>query len=174
MTIAELRDLFEYNRWAHKKTLDAAALLGAEKYSQPANGSAISLRAVLQNLLAEEVVWLSRWEGHSLADIPDYSECADTNALMERWRYLWKRQTSFIESLVEDDLGNPIHIRTRNGIETVQPLGETLAHVVNQATYLRGEAAVLIRQLGGTSPAVDLFTYRLASGSDAGDARIAP
>ena len=74
----------------------------------------------------------------------------------------------------EDDLGNPIAIRMNNGIETVQPLGDTLTHVVNHATYLRGEAAVLIRQLGGTAPAVDMFTYRLDSGSDGAEARIVP
>ena len=173
MNISELRDLFEFNRWAQEKTLDAAALLGPEKFSDTTSGS-ISLRSVLQKLLAEEVIWLARWEGHSLAEIPDYSECADTAALMERWTYLWKRQASFIESVIEDDLGNPIHIRLKTGIETVQPLGETLTHVVNQATYLRGEAAVLIRQLGGTAPKVDLFTYRLDSGSDGADATIAP
>jgi uncharacterized damage-inducible protein DinB len=174
MNISELRDLFEYNRWAHMKTLDAAALLGPEKYAEAPSGSSLSLRSVLQTLLVEEVVWLSRWEGHSLAESPDYSECADTVALMERLKSLWKRQTRFIESLIEDDLGNPISIRLNNGIETVQPLGETLTHVVNQATYLRGEAAVLIGQLGGTAPAADLFAYRLESGSDGSDATIAP
>lgn len=174
MNISELRDLFEYNRWAHTKTLDAAAILGSEKYAESSNGSSLSLRSVLQNLLVEEVVWLSRWEGHSLAESPDYSECADAIALMERWKYLWKRQTRFIESLVEDDLGNPINIRLSNGIETVQPLGDTLAHVVNQATYFRGEAAVLIKQLGGAPPSADLFTYRLENGSDGSDSGVAP
>lgn len=174
MNIAELRDLFDYNRWAHVKTLDAAALLGTEKYTDSPNGSSLSLRSVMQTLLVEEVVWLSRWEGHSLAESPDYSECADTIALMERWSYFWTRQTRFIESLIEDDLGSPIAIRTRDGIATVQTLGDTLTHVVNQATYLRGEAAVLIRQLGGTAPAADMFTYRLESGSEAHDATIAP
>jgi uncharacterized damage-inducible protein DinB len=174
MNISELRDLYDYNRWAHMKTLDAAAMLGPGKYTEAPSGSSLSLRSVLQNLLGEEVVWLSRWEGHSLAESPDYSECADTVALMERWKSFWKRQTRFIESLIEDDLGNPIAIRLENGIETVQPLGDTLAHVVNQATYLRGEAAMLIRQLGGTAPAADLFTYRLESGSDGSDATIAP
>ncbi|HUQ97858.1 MAG TPA: DinB family protein [Gemmatimonadaceae bacterium] len=167
MTIAELRDLFEYNRWAHEKTLDAAAILGPGKFAETPSGSDLSLRSVLQKLLAEEVIWLSRWEGHSLAEIPDYSECADTAALLDRWTYLWKRQARFLESVLEDELGNPINIRLRTGIETVQPLGETLTHVVNQATYLRGEAAVLIRQLGGTAPKVDLFTYRLENGSNA-------
>jgi uncharacterized damage-inducible protein DinB len=174
MNISELRDLYDYNRWAHQKTLDAAALLSPEKFAEAPSGSNLSLRSTLQKVLAEEVSWLSRWEGHSLAELPDYSECADTVSLMERWTYLWTRQARFIGSLTEDDLGNPVHIRTKNGIETVQPLGETLTHVVNQSTYLRGEAAVLLGQLGGSAPATDLFTYRLEGGSDGAGATIAP
>lgn len=172
MTLAELRDLFDYNRWAHEKTLDSAALLGPAKYADTT--ASPTLRSVLQNILAEEVVWLSRWEGHSLAESPDYSECADTTALMERWKSLWKRQHRFVESLSEDELGNPIAIRMNDGLETVQPLGETMRHVVNQATYLRGEAAVLIRQLGGSAPTADYFTYCLERGTDGADAEIAP
>lgn len=174
MKLAELRDLFEYNRWAHETTLDAAALLGADKYAQGWGGSAPSLRSVLQELLAEEVVWLSRWEGHSLAEFPDYSECANTTALMVRWKSLWHRQMRFLESLSEDELGRPISIRMNNGIETDQPLGETMLHVVNQATSLRGEAALLIQQLGGERPAADYFSYCLERGSEGADETIAP
>lgn len=174
MKLAELRDLFDYNRWAHETTLGAAAQLGADKYAQGWGGPAPSLRGVLQDLLAEEVVWLSRWEGHSLAEFPDYSECAGTNALMVRWKSLWNRQKRFLESLSEDELARPISIRLNNGIETDQALGDTMVHVVNQATSLRGEAAVLMQQLGGERPEADYFSYCLERGSEAADETIAP
>lgn len=174
MRLAELRDLFEYNRWAHETTLAAAALLGSDKYAQGWGGPSPSLRSVLQELLAEEVVWLSRWEGHSLAEFPDYSECADTTALMVRWKSLWKRQVRFLESLSEGELMRPISIRMNNGIETDQPLGETMVHVVNQATSLRGEAALLIQQLGGARPAADYFSYCLERGTESVGDAIAP
>ena len=166
MNLPELRDLFEYNKWAHERTLDAASLMGTDRYSQ--------IRGVLQNLLAEEVAWLSRWEGHSLAESPDYSECADTTALKVRWKSLWNRQRRFLDSINDDELGRSIGIRLPNGIETEQPLGETMVHVVNQATSLRGEAALLIRQLGGTAPAADHFTYCLERGPEGADETIVP
>jgi uncharacterized damage-inducible protein DinB len=169
MKIAELIDLFDYNRWAHERTLDAAALLGPEKFARQPGESSVSVKSVLKNLLAEEVVWLSRWEGHSLAEFPDYSDCADTAALMTRWRSFWGRQKKFIESLAEDELDRPVAIRMRDGTETVQPLGETMTHVVNQATSLRGEAALLTRMLGGKPAAADYFTYCLERGVDPGD-----
>ena len=174
MKLAELRGLFEYNRWAHETTLDSATLLGVDKYAQGWGGSSPTLRGVLQDLLAEEVVWLSRWEGHSLAEFPDYSECADTTALMVRWKSLWNRQMRFLESLSEDELTRPISIRMNNGIETDQSLGDTMVHVVNQATSLRGEAALLIQQLGGERPAADYFSYCLERGSEGADGVMAP
>jgi uncharacterized damage-inducible protein DinB len=172
MNLPELRDLYDYNRWAHEKTLDAASLISSDKYSRASSGP--SLRAVLQNILAEEVAWLSRWAGHSLAEGPDYSECADTAALMVRWKSFWNRQRRFIESINQDELSRAIGIRLPNGIETEQSLGETMVHVVNQATSLRGEAALLIRQLGGAPPAADYFTYCLERGPDGADETIAP
>lgn len=170
MTIAELQDLFEYNRWANERTLDSATFLGPEAFDVEQGDSSVTLKGILKNLLGEEVVWLSRWEGHSLAEFPDYSDCADTFALMSRWRSFWNRQNRFVESLSEDELDRPVAIRMPDGTETVQPLGETMTHVVNQATSLRGEAALLTRMLGGKPAAADYFTYCLERGSDPIDA----
>lgn len=61
MTISDLIDLFEYNRWANERTLDAAGMLTGEEYSRTMPGSFKSLRAVLEHILGAEVIWLSRW-----------------------------------------------------------------------------------------------------------------
>ncbi len=174
MTITELQDLFEYNRWAHENTLHAAGSLALEKYNARFAEHSPSLRTSLQRMLAEEVAWLSRWEGHSLAETPDYSECADTAALEVRWKSLWSRQRSFLASLNEDELSRLIAIRMNNGVEGVQSLSDTMVHVVNQATYMRGQAAGLIAQHGGTVPDSDFFTYCAARGPDGSEATIAP
>ena len=164
MNIPDILDLYEYNRWASERTLDAAAMLTNEDYVRPTQGSFSSLRAIMEHILATEVVWLSRWEGHSLGEAPDYQGCVDVNSLARIWKSFWTRQFRFLNALAEEDLSTPIAIRTRSGIETVQPLGETLVHVVNHATYHRGQAATLIRSLGGTPQGTDYFTYCLVRG----------
>jgi uncharacterized damage-inducible protein DinB len=174
MTITELQDLFEYNRWAHENILQAAAELAPGKYDAMTSAGAPSPRTSLQNMLAEEVAWLSRWEGHSLAEPPDYNECVNTDALLMRWKSLWGRQRRFLESLNEDELGRFVSVRLSNGIEAVQPLGDTMMHVVNHATYLRGQAATLIAQLGGSTPDSDYFTYCAVRGPDGTEANVAP
>jgi uncharacterized damage-inducible protein DinB len=164
MTVAELLDLFEYNRWAHQRTLEAAMDLSAEQYGRAVGGSFPTVRATLEHMLGAEVIWLSRWEGHSLGDSPDFSGLGDATALQRLWGSFWHRQFGFLESLSDDELNRQIAIRTRSGIETVQPLGETLIHVVNHSTYHRGQVAGQIRQVGGTPNTTDYFIYCLTKG----------
>jgi uncharacterized damage-inducible protein DinB len=174
MTLTELQDLFEYNRWAHENILHAAAGLAPDEYNAASGNGASSPRAALQSTLAEEVAWLSRWEGHSLAEPPDYSECVNTEALLTRWKSLWGRQRRFLESLNEDELSRFVSVRLPNGIEAVQPLGDTMMHMVNHSTYLRGQAATLIAQLGGNIPDSDYFTYCTIRGPDGTEEDAAP
>lgn len=164
MNIPDILDLYDYNSWATDRTLDAAATLSKEQYQLASPGSFGSLRAIMEHILATEVVWLSRWEGHSLGEAPDYQGCVDVNSLRRIWKSFSTRQLRFLNALAEDDLATPVAIRTRSGIETVQLLGETLVHVVNHGTYHRGQAATLTRALGGTPQGTDYFTYCLMRG----------
>jgi len=164
MTVAELQDLYEYNRWAHQRTLEAAIELTKEQCERVVGGSFPSVRATLEHMLGAEVIWLSRWEGHSLGNSPDFSGLADVIALQRIWDSFWHRQFIFLESLSDDELTRQIAIRTRSGIETVQPLGETMIHVMNHSTYHRGQVAGQIRQVGGTPNTTDYFIYCLTKG----------
>ncbi len=161
MTAAEYLDLFEYNRWANGQALDVASGVTAEQYITHVESSFTSLRATLQHMLAVEIIWLSRWEGHSLGDAPDFSTCHEVSKLGRLWQSFWNRQFGFLSALSDEDLARPIAIRTRGGIETVQTLGETLTHVVNHSTYHRGQVATIARQVGGTPLTTDYFTYCL-------------
>ena len=174
MTVSEVVELYEYNRWAHERILESAAELGAERYDRGIAGSFPSLRATVEHLLATEVVWLSRWEGHSLGDPPDYSGCSDAIALHSIWGSFWRRQFTFLRALTDEELQQPVDIRTRSGIETTQPLADTLIHVVNHSTYHRGQAASQMRQLGGKPQSTDYFIYCLARDAGEPQAEVVP
>lgn len=165
MTIAELLDSFEYNRWAHERILDSAASLGSAQFGAQLDGSFPSLRATLGHLLAVEIVWLSRWQGHSLGEPPNFEACRDAMALQSIWLSFWDRQFNFLRDLMDEDLSQLVAIRTRAGIEAVQPLRDTAVHVLHHSSYHRGQAAAQIRRLGGSPPATDYFIYCLARNS---------
>jgi len=174
MTAAEFVDLYEYNRWAHERTLEATIELTNEQYEKEVGGSFPSLKATLQHMLGTEAVWLSRWAGHSLGEPPDFSGLGDATALQRLWRSFWTRQIKFLTSIDDEDLQRPIAIRTRSGIETVQPLGDTMIHVMNHATYHRGQAAGQIRLLGGTPNGTDYFIYCVTKGVTANETDAVP
>lgn len=164
MNVAELTDLYEYNNWAHDIVFDFVSEISKEQYERTVGGSFPSIRLTLEHILATEVVWLSRWEGHSLGDRPDYGSVNDASALIRIWMSFRSRQHAFITSLDDDELAKPIVIRTRGGIETVQQLCDTMLHVVNHSSYHRGQVTNLVRQVGGTPKATDYFYYLLNRG----------
>src|SRR5690349_25156145 len=103
MQITEILEYYQYNRWAHERTMDAAGELNSEQYNRPLPGSYPSLRATLEHVLSTEIIWLSRWEGHSLAEGPDYTECPDVGSLRSRWRSLWTRQSRYLGALSQEE-----------------------------------------------------------------------
>ncbi len=50
-------------------------------------------------------------------------------------------------------------MRTRSGITTEQALADTIRHVVNHGSSHRGQAATLVRRLGGEPLATDYLLY---------------
>ena len=159
--LAELRELYAFNRWASERTLAAAAELSPEQYDRPLASSFPSVRATLEHILGAEAVWLSRWQGNPLGERPDLAHCADAAALRAAWEAHWEGQGRFLAALAEGDLARRVEIRLRSGIETAQPLRDTLVHAVNHATYHRGQVTTLIRQVGGTPVNTDYFTFCL-------------
>ena len=175
--LADLLDLFAYNRWATARTLDAAGRLTDEQLNRSPGGSFPSVRDTLAHVVAAEWIWLSRWGGDPLGKAPDLSGCTDVRSLRERWQILAEAQSAYLAGLTEAGLGRTVSVITRTGITAELPLHETLRHVVNHSTYHRGQVAALLRQLGAEPAATDLFLYyaaRPAPPSSADPVTVAP
>jgi uncharacterized damage-inducible protein DinB len=175
--LADLLDLFAYNRWATARTLDAAELLTDEQLTRDLGGSFPSVRDTLAHMVAAEWIWLSRWMGDPPGTAPDLSGCTEARALRERWQVLAGAQSAYLAGLTAAALERPVSILTRTGIAAELPLHETLRHVVNHATYHRGQVAAMLRQLGAQPVATDLFLYyaaRPAPPEEAGGVPVPP
>lgn len=155
----EFAALYAFNRWANVQFLDAASHLSAEELDRDLKSSFPSVRATLVHLLGAEWVWLERWLGHSPTTFPDAAGLPDVAAIRARWDLLWDEQRTFLEGLDDAGVGTLVTYRTMAGHEFSQPLGELLRHVVNHATYHRGQLTTLLRQLGHGAPSTDLVTY---------------
>jgi uncharacterized damage-inducible protein DinB len=155
----ELRTLFAYNRWANLRLLDAVAPLTDAELGRDLGGSFPNVAAVLVHLLGAEWVWLRRWQGEAPASFPDVAQLTSVAAVRARWDALWEEQQTYLAGLDEAALGYDVAYKTFDGTPYRQPLHELIRHVVNHATYHRGQLAAMLRQLGRTPPSTDLVRF---------------
>jgi uncharacterized damage-inducible protein DinB len=155
----EIRRLYAFNRWANLRFLDALGALSDEELGREMHSSFPNVAATLVHLLGAEWFWLERWLGRSPGTFPDATALTSVKAVRARWDALWADQQAFLEGLDEADLARPLTYRNLAGNEFTQPLGDLLRHVVNHATYHRGQLTTLLRQLGRAAPSTDLVAF---------------
>ena len=155
----ELRRLFAYNRWANLRMLEAIDDLTPEDLGRDLGSSFPSVAATLVHLMGAEWVWMRRVTGSSPKAFPPSLVLDSVPAVRGEWDRLWEEQQVFLAGLDDEALRRPVAYTRFDGSAQEQPLHEILRHVVNHATYHRGQVATMLRQLGRTPPATDLVTY---------------
>lgn len=166
MTPDHVRQLYAYNRWANRRVLDSVAALGEGELTRDLASSFPSVRDTLVHMLSAEWIWLMRWKGASPAGMLDPREYPSPDALLARWGEVEREQAAFVDGLDSEALARRVRYTNTRGEQWEYPLGEMLVHVVNHASYHRGQVATMLRQLGRTPAPTDLLLFRdeLASG----------
>lgn len=167
MDLAYFRSLVDFHYWARDRMLHAVSALSPEQYTRELGGSFGSIRDTLNHVYGAEVLWLRRWRGDAAMGFP-----ADLPSTPEELAIVWAAQEAemraFIDALGEPDLTRLIAYRNLAGVAGESALWEMLAHVVNHATYHRGQVTTLMRQLGAAPPqGTDLIGwFRLKNAGD--------
>lgn len=147
MTADYLRTLVAYHYWARDRVLDAAAALSADDYARDLGSSFPSVRATLQHTFGAEVIWLRRWQGVSPTTFPGAMP-ADLVGLRQAWREHEQAFRTFVHTLDDSSIHEVVYYRLFSGAEGESAMWQMIAHVVNHATYHRGQVTTLLRQLG--------------------------
>ena len=67
---------------------------------------------------------------------------------------------SFVEALGADGVDRVFEYKLFNGTPEDRPFGHMLQHLVNHATYHRGQVTTMLRQMGAAPPKrMDLIAY---------------
>lgn len=157
--LREILALYEYNRWANDRFLDAAANLADDEFGRDLRSSFPSIRATLAHILEAEWIWLQRWLGVSPTDLPPDWGVTSYAALRERWQAFETEQWSFLTTLTDEALTRVLDYRNMAGTPFSNPLWEMMQHVANHSTYHRGQVATMLRQLGRPVPVSDLIAF---------------
>ena len=159
MTSDYLRQLLGFHYWARDRVLHAASPLNLEQYARPMGNSFSSVRETLNHVYLAEWIWYSRWNGVSPSAFPDM-DLRDLVALREHWLELERKVRAYIDEAGEAGLNRVIPYRLMSGKESASPLWQMVVHVVNHATYHRGQVTTLLRQLGAAPPqSTDMITF---------------
>lgn len=166
MTRDDIQLLYEYDRCANNKVLQAASALSTEAFTRDLGGSFSSVRDTLLHIIGGEWIWLAYWRmpSHSPARLTDLRTERDTQfkpdafpdvaALQSKWSEIEKQQTEFVDQITNELLEKMLPFRN-----TQVRLSHLMQHVANHSTYHRGQVALMMRQLAAKPVATDFHVF---------------
>ena len=163
MSVALIREHYDYHRWANRLLLDLAAGLGdAVTRDMGKHWSFPTLKGTFAHIYGADHVWLTRWKGQSPSRLQGDADFSSMSRLRATWDAFEAEQRAFVAGLADADLARPVHYKNTQGQEFRVALGALLQHVVNHATHHRSEAATMITLISGSPPDTGINTYRVA------------
>ncbi|HEY6271839.1 MAG TPA: DinB family protein [Terriglobales bacterium] len=157
--LSYIKELYAYNRWANKRTLNAASRLDLGSFGRAMGNSFSSVRDTLVHMLSGEWIWLERWLGRAPTAFLHAADFPSVEKLQARWNGVEQDYERFIQSLTPSRLNEPLAYLNRTGERWVYPLWQQMVHVVNHSSYHRGQITTLLRQLGAEPVSTDLLMY---------------
>lgn len=159
MDLQSIQALYDYNRWANARVLDAVSKLSAEQFTRDLENSFRSVRETLVHILSAEWIWLERWNGTSPKSMLGAAELSGVDAIRKRWDKVENERADFIRSLSEAKLATAISYANTRGQTFAYPLWQMLVHVANHSTYHRGQITTLLRQVGAKPVGTDFLAF---------------
>jgi uncharacterized damage-inducible protein DinB len=161
------RDHLGYVRWADGQAVAAARSVSEAEYVRERPISAGSIHKLLLHMMAAPVAWLTTWRGGDAAGLPDVSAAANPTLghVAATWTGVHDALAAFLAGLRPDDLARPVRF-ARDGRTFEIPLGASITHVLDHATYHRGQLNTMVKQGGGTPIRVSYWVYVVNSKSE--------
>jgi uncharacterized damage-inducible protein DinB len=150
--------LLAYDRWANSNVLDACRGLTAQQYvAEPVSGWS-SVRATIYHI-AVATQWNLRTLAGDLDDrTPTEGDLATVDDAAELLERAYHRFEELRPMLTPERLDTMLTLRAVGRTFTL-PRWAVLRHVVNHATYHRGQVASKLKRFGIEQPNTDFFFW---------------
>jgi uncharacterized damage-inducible protein DinB len=159
MTIQELRKLFAYDAWATNRVFDALAQVPQSDLRRDLKGSHGGLFGTLTHLVAAEKIWLSRLAGKPENALMKEQEVPSLESLKKVWEDVASRMARLLTRLDDAALQNNLEYVTTEGKRFENSQQQILQHIVNHASYHRGQITTMMRQIGARPAGTDLIDF---------------
>ena len=148
MSLDDLITMLDYHYWARDRMLDAVEGLPPEQYARDLGSSFKSIRETVVHMYAAEWAWYSRWQGTSPAALLTSEPYPDVASIRRAWTETEANVRAFANRLGASGVAKVIDYKLLNGSAGASPFWQMLQHVVNHASYHRGQVTTMLRQLG--------------------------
>jgi uncharacterized damage-inducible protein DinB len=156
MTKTDLADHVAYSRWASMRMLEACRPVPDDELRREVISSFASILDTLEHIFWGDRLWLSRLEGVPRTTLKDDGERYIVAELEPAWRTVLDSFERFAANAEPETL---CRYRNLSGELFEIPVGQIIMHVVNHATYHRGQVSTMLRQLGRIPPSGDMIVY---------------
>jgi len=160
MNLQDLRTMLDYHYWARDRLLEAIERLTSEELNRDLGSSFKSIRETVVHTYAAEWAWHSRWQGQSPTALLTSEAFPDVTSIRVAWTGHEAKMRAFLEALGEAGISRVIEYKLLSQQPGSSPFWQMLQHVVNHASYHRGQVTTMLRQLGAQpAKSMDMIAY---------------
>jgi uncharacterized damage-inducible protein DinB len=150
--------LIEFNKWANRRILEQVKMLPNDLFTKELGGSFPSIRLTMLHLLESDWIWMNRWRGIPILEIPQDWSTDTALDLITFWTPLQDQMEAIVRDLATDP-NKAIAFITKKGAPYTMPFLDLVIHVTNHGTYHRGQIVNMIRMLGEQPVNTDYFIF---------------
>ena len=144
-----------YSEWATRRVLDSVMELGLEELSRGLGNSYGGVRGTLEHIYQADAIWFDRLMGVPTSDLSKYQPSAN----FPEWAPLLDGYVKWAEGLAPADWDRIVSYRNVKGEAFQTPVWQIVLHIVNHASYHRGQITTMLRQIGRSPIGTDLILY---------------
>jgi uncharacterized damage-inducible protein DinB len=162
--------MVDYHYWARDRMLEALDTLTPDQYGRELGSSFKSIRETVVHIYAAEWAWHSRWVGQSPTSLLSSDPYPDVASIRRAWVDHEKKMRALVDGLGEEGIARSFNYKLLNGTAGSSPFWQMLQHVVNHASYHRGQVTTMLRQIGAQpAKSMDMVAYYRAVSLASGD-----
>jgi uncharacterized damage-inducible protein DinB len=165
MNLQDLRIMLDYHYWARDQMLDALEPLTPEQFTRDLGSSFKSLRDTVAHMYAAEWAWYKRWTGDPPTAAFPLDQFRDLASIRAAWSEHEPKMRAFVDTLGEAGVARVLNYTLLSGATGSSPVWQMVQHVVNHASYHRGQVTTMLRQIGATpAKSVDMIAFYRSQG----------
>ena len=154
-------EMFDYMRWGDRLMISAARSVPDEEYYKDQGISFGSIHKLMVHCMAAQWLWLSRWRGESPTRIESHEQYPTRAEFEQRWPLVHSAILDFLGLQSTNSLARIIDYKNMKGEHLALPLSDLMMHVIDHASYHRGQVASMIKRAGGQPAAISYHRFAL-------------